>query len=73
MKITVSGKEIDVEEGITVSRLMEQLSVETPQYVTVAVNKAFLPMERYECRVLQEGDRVEFLYYMGGGCDGADR
>lgn len=48
MKITVSGKEIDVEEGITVSRLMEQLSVETPQYVTVAVNKAFLPMERYE-------------------------
>ncbi len=49
MMIQVFGKRIEVEDGITVMQLMEQQKVETPQYVTVAVNNAFLPMERYEC------------------------
>ena len=73
MKIHVSGKVIEVEDNITVLQLMEQQKVETPQYVTVVVNKAFLPMERYECFSLRDGDTVEFLYYMGGGSDGYEQ
>ena len=56
-----------------IAKLMEQQKVETPQYVTVAVNNAFVPMDRYECFWLKEGDTVEFLYYMGGGCDGTEQ
>ena len=37
------------------------------------VNNAFLPMDCYECFSLKEGDAVEFLYFMGGGCDGAEQ
>ncbi|MBO6041190.1 MAG: sulfur carrier protein ThiS, partial [Oscillospiraceae bacterium] len=55
MIIQVSGKNVEVEEGITVMQLMERQKVETPQYVTVAVNNAVLPMERYESFVLKEG------------------
>ena len=73
MMIQVSGKKTEVENGITVMQLMEQQKVETPQYVTVAVNNAFLPMDCYECCSLKEGDAVEFLYFMGGGCDGAEQ
>ena len=73
MIIQVSGKNVEVEEGITVMQLMERQKVETPQYVTVAVNNVFLPMERCECFSLKEGDTVEFLYFMGGGCDGAEQ
>ena len=73
MMIQVSGKKTEVENGITVMQLMEQQKVETPQYVTVAVNNAFLPMDCCECFSLKEGDAVEFLYYMGGGCDGAEQ
>jgi len=73
MKIYVSGKVTEVEEHITISQLMKQQKVETPQYVTVVVNNAFLPMDRYECFWLKEGDTVEFLYYMGGGCDGTEQ
>lgn len=73
MKIVVSGKAVEVEDALTVLQLMDQLAVETPQYVTVAVNNAFLPLASYESAVLREGDAVEFLYYMGGGCDGAER
>ena len=73
MKIHVSGKVIEVEDNITVLQLMEQQKVETPQHVTVVVNKAFLPMDRYECFSLRDGDTVEFLYYMGGGSDGSEQ
>ena len=73
MKIHVSGKVIEVEDHITILQLMGRQKVETPQYVTVAVNNAFLPMERNACFSLKEGDTVEFLYFMGGGCDGAER
>lgn len=71
MKIHVSGKAIEVEDNITVLQLMKQQKVETPQYVTVVVNKAFLPVDRYECFSLKEDDTVEFLYYMGGGSNGS--
>lgn len=73
MKIQISGKTMELEDGITVAQLMELQKVETPQYVTVAVNNAFLPMESYECRCLKEGDTVEFLYFMGGGCYDAEQ
>ena len=56
MIIQISGKQAETEDGITILQLMEQQQVETPQYVTVAVNNAFIPMDRYECYALQEGD-----------------
>jgi sulfur carrier protein len=38
-----------------------------PQYVTVTVNDTFLSNAERASRSLQEGDVVEFLYFMGGG------
>lgn len=73
MTIQIAGKTAEVEDNITITRLMELRKVETPQYVSVAVNNAFVPMDRYACYTLKEGDAVEFLYYMGGGCNGAEQ
>ena len=67
MKITVSGEKKEVADGLTVSALIEQEQVETPQYVTVSVNEEFIDNESIDSHVLQEGDEVEFLYFMGGG------
>ncbi len=67
MKITVSGEKKEVADGITVSALIEQEQVETPQYVTVSVNEEFIDKEAFDTHVLKEGDEVEFLYFMGGG------
>ena len=67
MKITVSGEKKEVADGLTVSALIEQEQVETPQYVTVSVNEEFIDNESFDSQVLQEGDEVEFLYFMGGG------
>lgn len=67
MKITVAGEKKEVEDGLTVAELIELENVETPQYVTVSVNEAFIESGTFESHVLQEGDDVEFLYFMGGG------
>ena len=67
MKITVSGEKKEVADGITISTLIEQAQVETPQYVTVSVNEEFIDQDDFDSHVLKDGDEVEFLYFMGGG------
>lgn len=67
MKITVAGVKKEVKDGLTVAELIVQENVETPQYVTVSVNEEFVEQGAFEDHVLNEGDEVEFLYFMGGG------
>lgn len=67
MEIIVSGEKREVEQNITIAALIEQEQVETPQYVTVSVNEEFVERSLFESHVLQEGDEIEFLYFMGGG------
>ncbi|MDD6358820.1 MAG: sulfur carrier protein ThiS [Parafannyhessea umbonata] len=67
MNITVGGKQRNVEAGWTLARLIEDEKVENPEYVTVAVNDAFVDHADFGTTELAEGDTVEFLYFMGGG------
>ena len=68
MKITVAGEKKEVADALTIAALIEQENVETPQYVTVSVNEEFIDSAEFETYKLSEGDEVEFLYFMGGGC-----
>ena len=67
MKITVAGEAKEVRDGLTVTELIEQENVETPEYVTVSVNDDFVKSEDFATHKLNDGDVVEFLYFMGGG------
>ena len=66
MFIKVAGEKKEYPEGLTVKELIEKEDVETPQYVTVSVNDEFVEREDFE-KALEDGDEVEFLYFMGGG------
>lgn len=68
MTITVAGRKKEYAEGLTVKQLIEAEQVESPLYVTVTVNDAFVPSAEVESTALADGDTVEFLYFMGGGC-----
>lgn len=68
MTITVAGEKKEYKDGLTLPELIQLEDVETPQYVTVSINDEFVPTEEKESTVLKEGDSVEFLYFMGGGC-----
>jgi sulfur carrier protein len=67
MKLTVAGEVKEVKDGITIAELIEQENVETPEYVTVSVNDEFAKSADFNTQVLNDGDNVEFLYFMGGG------
>lgn len=68
MYITVSGNKKEVKNGLTLPELIELENVEMPDYVTVSVNDEFLDADKKAVTVLKDGDNVEFLYFMGGGC-----
>ena len=62
MFITVAGEKKEVKDGLTLPELIAQ------ENVTVSINEEFVASEDKESTVLKEGDNVEFLYFMGGGC-----
>ena len=68
MTITVAGEKKEYKDGLTLTELIELEDVETPEYVTVSINDEFVLTENRDTTVLNEGDSVEFLYFMGGGC-----
>ena len=68
MFITVAGEKKEYQDGLTLPELILAEQVETPDYVTVSINDEFVATEDRESTVLKEGDSVEFLYFMGGGC-----
>lgn len=68
MTITVAGEKKEYKQGLTLPELIEAENVETPEYVTVSLNDEFVASKDRDTTVLKEGDTVEFLYFMGGGC-----
>lgn len=68
MKLIISGKEEEIDaSSITVKELLELKKVEMPEYVSVELNEEILQRSAYGETYLREGDRIEFLYFMGGG------
>lgn len=67
MNITVAGNKKVYEEGITLAALIEKEDIDNPLYVTVTINEEFVDKDAFATTVIQEGDVVEFLYFMGGG------
>lgn len=68
MTITVSGNKKEVKDALTLPELITLENVETPEYVTVSINEEFVAKDAVDSTVLKDGDVVEFLYFMGGGC-----
>jgi thiamine biosynthesis protein ThiS len=66
VKITVNGKAMDVEPGLTVEGLLTLLNVKR-EFTAVALNRDVLPRSGYDTTKLSEGDRVEIVRPMGGG------
>ena len=68
MTITVAGEKKEYKDGLTLPELIVKENVDMPEYVTVSINEEFVATEDKEKTVLKDGDNVEFLYLMGGGC-----
>lgn len=67
MKLVINGKETDFNDGLTVSELLVEHNVKMPDMVSVELNGEILRRGEFESTNLKDNDKVEFLYYMGGG------
>jgi sulfur carrier protein len=65
MQVKINGKPEEISGG-TVLDLLQTKKIE-PQMVAVEVNDTVLDRNLLATTSLNEGDRVEFLFYMGGG------
>ena len=72
MKITVAGRERAYPDGATLLDVTQAENVENPRYITAVVNDDYVRYDDFAAAVLQDGDNVEFVYFMGGG-DGAHK
>ncbi len=67
MKLIINGQEVYYNEPLTVTSLLADRKVRMPDMVSVELNGQMLMRSEFEKTVLGDGDKVEFLYFMGGG------
>ena len=66
-KIIVNGDAQEVSLPLNVSELIQLSDVQQPDMVSVQVYVEFAEREDWKKIQLKEGDKVDFLYFMGGG------
>jgi sulfur carrier protein len=66
VRITVNGEVRSFPAGTSVADLLGVLGVSTPR-VAVERNRAIVPKARYESTLLEEGDALEVVEFVGGG------
>lgn len=66
MRIRVNGKDIVVEDGCTVAKLLSQMGF-IGRPLAVEVNKKVVKAADHMTTVLQDGDMIEIVTIVGGG------
>ncbi|OIO40606.1 MAG: thiamine biosynthesis protein ThiS [Candidatus Omnitrophica bacterium CG1_02_49_10] len=66
MKIEINGKGIEAEDSSTVSDILKVRNIRE-EVVTVELNGGIVERAGYPESRLKDGDKLELVYYMGGG------
>ena len=66
MKLMVNGDPMELTEGSKVADLLGQLKLK-PELVVVELNLNILKRDELARMVLNEGDQVEIVHFVGGG------
>ena len=67
MKLVVNGDQVNCGDSLTVSELLVVQEVKMPDMVSVELNGQILRRSEFDKTTLKDEDKVEFLYFMGGG------
>ncbi|HPE47068.1 MAG TPA: sulfur carrier protein ThiS [Hyphomonas sp.] len=70
MKITLNGEPEDIEPGTTIAMLVARLAGESgrdARGIAVERNREIVPKSEHGATVLEDGDRIEIVQFVGGG------
>jgi thiamine biosynthesis protein ThiS len=68
MKLQINGEAHDFNPPLTLAGLVEQLDMKADR-VAVELNRSIVPREQWQGTNLADGDRLEIVHFVGGGCD----
>ena len=66
MLVQVNGEDKDLTEGTLLSELVAQLDLPV-QRIAVELNRSVIRRREWDKTVLQDGDRIEIVHFVGGG------
>ncbi|HXH24606.1 MAG TPA: sulfur carrier protein ThiS [Vicinamibacterales bacterium] len=66
MVITLNGERFELEQPLSIDALLAKLEID-PRRVAVEHNLTVLKRHRYGEVMLQDGDQVEIVNFVGGG------
>ncbi|MDR3347689.1 MAG: sulfur carrier protein ThiS [Helicobacteraceae bacterium] len=66
MMIIVNGENREVDQSITIARLLNELGV-INKVIACALNTEIIKADCWDKTALKEGDRIELLAFVGGG------
>ena len=69
MKVLVNGESVNLEKSLNINDFLVAVKADPPEYVTVQKNGDFLQRSDFDKIFVEDGDEIEFLYFMGGGSD----
>ncbi len=64
--LTLNGEAMEVPNGMTVAGLIGFAGLDRRK-VAVELNREIVPRSTYEATVLQRGDAIEIVHFIGGG------
>ena len=66
MKILVNGEKISLPEDSSIEGLIVHLGYQN-QRIAIEINKSIIPKSNHSSFLLQDLDKVEIIYAVGGG------
>lgn len=66
MTVIVNGETRDIAPGSSVSALLEALAL-NPKTVVAQLNDDIVERGQFDATVIQDGDRLELVRFVGGG------
>ncbi|MDR0697855.1 MAG: sulfur carrier protein ThiS [Tannerella sp.] len=66
-KVIVNDEEQEVTLPLSLSGLIKLNKVLQPDMVSVQINGEFVQRENFDTTAINDEDRIDFLYFMGGG------
>ncbi len=64
--IYLNGKKEEVKDKMNIAQLLSERKIR-PEVVTVELNDQIIERTNYDKTAIKERDKLEFVYYMGGG------
>jgi thiamine biosynthesis protein ThiS len=70
MLLHLNGEPREFPDELTVASLVAALGMK-PDRVAVELNLEILPRANWQTTVLKDGDKLEVVHFVGGGCSAA--